>query len=271
MCCTFRTTKYLFGLSIMFCVGGTCYSKSFDSDNKPSAKRSSDMTNAFFFRPIKSPDDWRQLVANPKTQWRDGYSAKSLATTWFGATDFPMSIKSIFNKSQFHTFNDVELLAAFPEYPVPLPGGGHASQNDLFVLAKGDRGLVSVMVEGKVSENFGETVQAWKKDSSAGKRQRLNFMITKLGLETKEIETIRYQLLHRTVSALIQAERFTAQNALVLIHSFSSSQEHFDDYAKFLTLFNVVAEKESIVGPIKMSGVDVFFCWATEPSQTQVR
>ncbi len=258
--------KPLLTLSLL-AVGVSVYcGESFNpAPNKYSIPRAGGGMTYNFYLPLKVADNWRQLLAKPETQWRDGYSAKSLAVTWLKANGFPKSIKSIFEKSKFKAFKNIELLAAFPEYPVPLPGGGHASQNDLFVLAKGDMGLVSVMVEGKVSEEFGETVQIWKKDSSAGKKQRLDFMVGKLGLETKTIDTIRYQLLHRTVSALIQAERFTTPNALVLIHSFSASQEHFGDYAKFLALYNIVAGKESIVGPIKMSGVDVYFCWATEP------
>ena len=263
--------KPLLALGFIAVIIGVCCGKSLSSEprNVHIQKAGGSMKYNFYL-PLKEADDWRQLLAEPETQWRDGYSAKSLAVTWLEADGFPKSIKNIFKKTQFQAFKNMELLAAYPEYPVPLPGGGHASQNDIFVLAKGDKGLVSVMVEGKVSEDFGETVQAWKAKLSAGKKQRLDFMVAKLGLEAKIIDPIRYQLLHRTVSSIIEAERYTAPNALVLIHSFSASHEHFDDYVKFLALFNVVGEKESIVGPIKISGIDVYFCWATDTPPARV-
>jgi len=44
-------------------------------------------------------------------------------------------------------FQGIEILAAFPEYKVPLLGGRRASQNDIFILAKGAGQLVSIMVE----------------------------------------------------------------------------------------------------------------------------
>jgi Domain of unknown function (DUF6946) len=39
---------------------------------------------------------------------------------------------------------------------VPLPGGVRPSQNDLFVLARGAKGAIAIMVEGKVSESLAE-------------------------------------------------------------------------------------------------------------------
>jgi len=51
-------------------------------------------------------------------------------------------------------FKDIEMLLAFPEYKVPLLGGPTASQPDIFLLAKGNGQLISVMVEGKKSEPF---------------------------------------------------------------------------------------------------------------------
>ena len=71
------------------------------------------------------------------------------------------------------------------------------------------------MVEGKVSEPFDKTIAEWREDNSEGKHIRLKFLLDELGLEeNKQINTIRYQLLHRTVSAIIEAEKFKAENAL---------------------------------------------------------
>jgi hypothetical protein len=50
-----------------------------------------------------------------------------------------------------------------PEFKVPLPGGAHASQNDIFVLARSTAGPISIMVEGKVNESFGPALREWRR------------------------------------------------------------------------------------------------------------
>mgnify|MGYP001118822805 CR=1 FL=1 len=214
------------------------------------------------FIPANKPEDWKSLLAKPDKHWRKGYSAKALAYCWQEADDFPECVRKIFEKSRMKLFQNIELLLAFPEYKVPLPGGARPSQNDIFVLARGNDQLVSIMVEGKMSEPFGETIAEWKEDSSKGKRSRLKFLLKELALEENEqIDAIRYQLLHRTVSAIIEAKKFKAQNALMLVNSFSRSNEWFDDYSQFLALFGLNAEPDSLVFAKNIEEIDLYFSW----------
>ena len=178
------------------------------------------MNNQIYI-PATKPEDWQHLLAEPEKQWRDGYSAKSLAVAWHRNNGFPTEIKRIFDNSDFPIFKNPELLFGIPEHKVPLPGGGNPSQNDLFVLAKGDKQLISITVEGKVAEPFGPLVSDWFRNPSEGKKKRLAFLCKTLGINPDHVEPIRYQLLHRTASAVIEAERFNAKHALMLIHSFS--------------------------------------------------
>ena len=60
------------------------------------------------------------------------------------------------------------------------------------------------------------------------------------------MDGIRYQLLHRTASALIEAERFCAGHALMLVHSFSQTHEWFEDYARFLRLLKNGVRAEAL-------------------------
>ena len=214
------------------------------------------------FVPAMKPDDWKRLLAEPDKHWKTRYSAKALAYCWQEANGFPESVRSVFKKSGIELFQDIKLLLALPEYQVPLPGGARPSQNDIFVLAKGNDQLVSIAVEGKVSEPFGQTVADWQEDGSAGKRERLSYLLQKLDLEERaSIDDIRYQLLHRTASALIEAEKFNAQNALMLVHSFSLSNEWFDDYSHFLALYGLDAKPDSVLFAKNVNGIDLYFCW----------
>jgi hypothetical protein len=214
------------------------------------------------FIPTRSPEYCKSLLAEPDKHWKTGYSAKALAYCWQEANDFPECVRKVFKKSGIELFQNIVLLLAFPEYQVVLPGGARPSQNDIFILAKGNDQLVSIMVEGKVSEPFGDTVAEWRKHDSAGKEVRLKFLLDELGMEENErIDTIRYQLLHRTASAMIEAKRFKAENALMLVHSFSRSDEGFDDYRRFLALFGVTAEPDSLVFAKSINGIDLYFGW----------
>jgi hypothetical protein len=94
---------------------------------------------SFFIRASK-PEDWQLQLAEPNKQWRDGYSAKTLAYCWMDAKGFPDSVKEAFSKCDNDTFSGIQFLAGFVEHKVPLPDGGHPSQNDIMVLAKTQKG-----------------------------------------------------------------------------------------------------------------------------------
>ena len=154
------------------------------------------------------------------------------------------------------------MLIALPEYKVPLLGGRRASQNDIFVLAEGNDQLVSIMVEGKVSEPFGDRVSEWRARSKGGREVRLQYLCELLALDIAAVDHIRYQLLHRTASALIEAKRFNAPHALMLVHSFGLHNEGFEDYEQFLALFRIQGKVNSLVFAENINGVRLHFAWA---------
>jgi len=197
------------------------------------------------------PEDWRALLADPEKHWRKGYSARTLAYCWEDTDGLPPEVAAAFVGSNDPLLEGLTPLLAVPEFKVPLPGGQRASQNDLFVLAKSTAGPISIMVEGKVSETFGPTLDEWKKEASPGKEERLRFILRKLDLDVFLKGTIRYQLLHRAASAVITGEQYRAAATVVLIHSFSEELAGWPDYKAFVSLFGVDAE----VGMIQRLGV----------------
>jgi hypothetical protein len=196
-----------------------------------------------FLVPTAGSEDWRRLLAEPDKQWRAGYSAKALATCWEAANGFPASVRSLLDTSEFPELHGLEMLVGLPEHRVPLPGGRRPSQTDLLVLARSKEGLVVIAVEGKVMEPFGPLVRDWLAAShrsdgsnrrpSEGKETRLDFLASKLGLGSDDLAELRYQLVHRTVSALIEGQRFSARCAIMLVHSFSEAAEGLADYERF--------------------------------------
>jgi hypothetical protein len=161
-----------------------------------------------FYKPTQAAGDWKSLLADPEKQWKTGFSARTLAHCWEEAQGFPSSATAALNKPN-GPFTSIKPLLIFPEHQVPLPGGRAASQCDIWILAKDDRDLVSIAVEGKVAETFGPTVKEWMMNASSRKKERIQFLQSKLELDDIP-DSIRYQLLHRTVAAIREAERFEA-------------------------------------------------------------
>ncbi len=206
--------------------------------------------------PTSSAEQWAQFLAEPVKHWRSGYSARTLAYSWQEASGFPTEVGAVLACQ----FPSAELLLALPEHKVPLPGGSRSSQNDIWVLARCNGQLVSIAVEGKVSEAFGPTVQEWQAEASSGKAERLAYLLSLLGLSSVP-DTTRYQLLHRTASAIIEAQRFNAAHAVMLVHSFSQSSEWFQDYAAFVSLMGGSAKENSIISVGSRSGVSLHLAW----------
>lgn len=206
--------------------------------------------------PTSSAEQWAQFLAEPVKHWRQGYSARTLAYSWQDARGFPSEVGSVLKSA----FPSVELLLALPEHKVPLPGGSRPSQNDIWVLARSESQLISIAVEGKVSEPFGPTVQEWQAESSPGKAKRLAYLLSLLGLPSVS-ETTRYQLLHRAASAIIEAQRFNAAHAVMLVHSFSQSSEWFQDYAAFASLMGSNPAEDAMVSVGARSGISLHLAW----------
>jgi len=219
-----------------------------------------------FFVPARGAEDWRALLADPKKHWKPGYSAMALAQSWQVADSFPSEVKRVFQRSGNELMANLNMLMAFPEYKVSFPPyRARPSQNDIFVLAKSGTDLVTITVEGKVSEPFDLTVAEWEFAASEGKVTRLKFLREILGLQNKHIPHIRYQLLHRAASAIILAERFNSTNAMMLVHSFNQLQPKYDegygDYCNFLELYGLAGAMNAITQPVKMNNINMFFGW----------
>lgn len=187
--------------------------------------------------PSSGPDSWQRLLAQPETQWVTGYSARTLAYSWEAADGIPDEVSDILGP----IFGFHELVIAIPEHKTELPGGRRKSQSDVFALVRHDTGLVTCTIEGKVDEPFGPIVAEWMKDASAGKRERIRYICDLLGLEDIPA-AVNYQLLHRTASALIEAERFHARDAAMIVHSFSPDRRWFEAYERFCDVLGCRAE-----------------------------
>ena len=122
-------------------------------------------------------------------------------------------------------------------------------------------------VEGKVSEPFGPTVDAWYANPSPGKQRRLAALCQELEITLPPAGDIRYQLLHRMASAIIEAKRFKAAQAVMIVHSFSQSHDWFADYVEFVGLYGQEPKPGELVSTGLESGLALHLGWVTGPAK----
>ena len=184
---------------------------------------------------IPKPDVWLKQV--PKKHRKKNHSAWAVAHSWYCAEGLPPEICDILNC-------DPKLLRMEPEGAVALPGSGRPSSCDVFACIEIYGQEYVMVVEAKVAENFGKTIQDWYDDSkspaSAENREyRITKICEKLGIEYNESQhkDFRYELFHKAFSALNSAEFWNAKGAIMLVQSFCPKRTGFDEFRKFFSLF----------------------------------
>ena len=85
-----------------------------------------------------------------------------------------------------------------------------------------------------------------------GKQVRLERLAQTLGLDLADVGGIRYQLLHRTASAIYEATRYRCRHAMMLVHSFSPTHRWFEDFAAFSSLMD---QPVSIPGSVSIAKI----------------
>ena len=211
---------------------------------------------ATIFLPSKGADDWRRCLADPQKQWKRGHSAMAAALSWEAAQGLPPEIAVLLGP-------DAELVLAIPEHKVALPGGRRDSQCDVFALARVGEETIAVAVEAKVDEPFGPTVGDWMARASAGKTERITFIRDVLGLPDRPLDRVRYQLLHRSAAAVLEAMRFKTDRAAMIVQSFSQRHRRFEDFASFTALLGLEADRDKPLRHILPSGKPLDLGWAT--------
>ncbi len=88
----------------------------------------------------------------------------------------------------------------------------------------------------------------------------MDYLCRRLGLSDCPGD-VHYQLLHRTVSALIEADRFAASRAAMIVHSFSPERRWFEAYARFVELLGGTAEVDGAT-VVEVPGGTLLLGWA---------
>lgn len=246
------------------------------------------MRNPYVFgvKSITSLDDWKLITKNHENESRSAYL---VGQQWLGASGkFPSAVHKVIS-----TLSPIQLRPSFSvaEHITVLDTLISPSRTDLMVYCQeGKSGTAVIAVEGKVTESFDEPIRFWIRDKrqsrqlqsledlkpfaiNPGKQQRLNWLCERLELSLDKQSEIRYQLLHRTVAALLEARHIGANTAIMLVQSFAECSENWNDYLKFSTEmgFNPTQPNsitESKVLP-RFPGIAVRLGWVDDSLQQQ--
>jgi len=84
-----------------------------------------------------------------------------------------------------------------------------------------------------------------------------------LQLEEPLPDPIRYQLLHRTASAILTAQLFHAQVAIMLVQSFSPVERWRDDFVMFSQALGALPVSDAVVPVHRHNAPRLFVGWCT--------
>jgi len=210
--------------------------------------------------PLLKPNDVIPHLGKP-THWKQGRSAKAVADSWFAANDLPPRVRAVLEQAP--EFRGAELIDAWLERSTDLGDGrGTPSQTDLLaVLGVGDE-LAVMGVEAKVTESFGPLVSDWLGEGGVGKEDRLQRLCDLLGFDRSDVGDLRYQLFHRTAATILEARRYRAGKAIMLVHSFCGEATGLADYLAFFERMGVSGTgRDRMGGSVRAGGLQLWTGW----------
>jgi hypothetical protein len=213
------------------------------------------------FVPTRTGAEWQLLLAKPKLHWKKGASAMTLAAAWEAAAEvLPGEISRQLEATQEPLLRGQELVVALPEWQVPLPGGVTASSTDVLAICRNDRSLCVIAVEGKVLEHFGPLLGEKRAETSIGQSDRLAYLHSLLDVDLFD-DSIRYQLVHRTASALLTARQFHASVAVMLVHAFDTPATQRGEFEYFRKALSAHEIAPLVYHAMQFQGPALFLVW----------
>jgi len=198
-----------------------------------------------------------------------------LAKAWFpsGRLFAPPELMGIlFSHSRLH---GLKLIRGIPELVTSLPERGEGRNHDLWLFGRTQRESVTICVEAKADEPFGNgTVAGYRKTAlhrrergeSTRVPERIDALLEMIGKPTPSWEAVRYQLLTAICGTILQAKHDSSNLAVFVVHEFRTDkttaenlQRNSEDYARFLTVIGVPSRAYTggyLQGPVTIQGME---------------
>jgi len=72
---------------------------------------------------------------------------------------------------------------------------------------------------------------------------------------------LKFLIAHLEIIIILDEFLFFTSHAIVIIHSFSPTNEWFEDFAKFVSLFGAIPKINSVVSAELPNGMPLHFAW----------
>ena len=211
--------------------------------------------------PLSGPEDAIRLLGRHAAAGAARHAVYETAHSWFDAQDLPAAVRATLESDP--TYAAAELLKVFFEKPSEFDASAPNHTGVLAVL-KIRSGLAVVGIEGKVSEPFGDYVFQWN-DGSPGRATRVAASLKQLGMADDIAGGLRYRLIHRTVTTLLEAQTIGAREAAMLIQSFGHDHAPagFVDLQMFSAVIGApIADTGMLSPPVELDGVRMRLGWS---------
>lgn len=212
--------------------------------------------------PLLRPEDVIPHLGKA-AHWKEGRSAKAVTESWFHANDIPPRVRAVLEQAP--EYRGAELVDAWLERCVDLGDGQRPTQTDLMaVLGIGDE-LAVLAVEAKVDESFGPKVDEWLAEATEAKQRRLTYLAGLFGLDPAACGPLRYQLLHRTASAVLEARRYRGKHAVMLVQSFCPNRSGLGDFIGFVEAAGLARlEPDRMSAPMEAGAISLRVGWVCD-------
>lgn len=219
--------------------------------------------------PLTTPIQVKPLLRDPELHWKKGRSAYEAAHAWIGQNSkrspgIPPRVSSAL--SQDPNWSRATIVTGFFEHTTALDTQKGPSNTDLLLVCDLPPGLGVMAVESKAGESFGPRVCDWLADDpSPGKDARWKWACEFFSVGAEACQQLRWQLFHRTASAIIEARRFRSSHAVMLVHDFSGNDSSLDDYLNFAAALTIPnARADGISDARDFAGISLKLAWVTD-------
>ena len=223
--------------------------------------------------PISGWEEWTR--PKKEYQWACGRSAMELAKAWFpgGRLSAPAEFMGLLLSHP--RLQGLKLIRGIPEHVTGLPERGEGRNHDLWLLGRIQSGSVTICVEAKADEPFGnDTVAEYRKAAfhrvergeSTRVPERIDALLGMIGKPAANWEAVRYQLLTAICGTILQAKLDLSNLAVFVVHEFHTDktradnlQRNSEDFERFLTVIGVTSPSNTdghLHGPVWLHGIE---------------